>query len=185
MIFRLVGLGKKKKKFPLNSTRLALPCAFANLAYYLSRCKSIPLKRSRKEKKRAIMKRKVQNKESERIETVDAKSLEADEKRICAVNGFESQYVSCLVRVSFYDKSRWRFVLHVRRRPSITLCRVAAHGVGSGLEATGMRHQGSVGALPRPRPSITTGQTHRDEQQTANQHRECAGGRGPQHIISL
>lgn len=34
----------------------------------------------------------------------------------------------------------------------------------------GMRHQGSVSALPRPRPSITTGQTHRDVQQTANYH---------------
>lgn len=36
------------------------------------------------------------------------------------------------------------------------------------LGEAGMRHQGSVRALTRPHQSITTGQTHRDLQQTAN-----------------
>lgn len=92
---------------------------------------------------------------------MSARCLQVDGSGIWAINWFESKCVFRLARVSFYDNSGWKSVPHVAEAEAIhhsPPCSCA--GWWCRLREAGMRHQGSVGALPQPHPSITTGKKH-------------------------
>lgn len=92
---------------------------------------------------------------------MSARCLQVDGSGIWAINWFESKCVFRLARVSFYDNSGWKSVPHVAEAEAIhhsPPCSCA--GWWCRLREARMRHQGSVGALPQPHPSITTGKKH-------------------------
>lgn len=83
---------KKNFFFTLRPSRPLSPvsCSFANLLYYLSRCKKHP--REITQRKKEIMKGKSKIKQKKNRDSESQLSGSRQE-----INGFESQYVSCLV----------------------------------------------------------------------------------------